>query len=404
MTDGSDGTPWRAEPVIEWLFHKGRKLPGSERMLDALCRQVVAAGLPLDRVGVFLTTLHPLYFGFRLGWTPEAGIEVARATHQQRHSLEVTTSPVLAVMKGDRLIRRRLDAAEAELDYSILAELKAEGFTDYLVVPLEFGNGARNALTLATRRPGGFSGHDLAELEKLLHVFTLLLENDVNQTIARTILDTYIGPATGRRVLEGQIARGDGSRLDAVIWCSDLRESTRLSEELPDEAFLDLLNDYFEVTAGAWLAQGGEVLKFIGDAALGVIPVADGDGEGMSPAAACARALAAAREALARAAEVNAARTAAGKTAFRFGVGLHRGAVMYGNIGVPTRLDFTVTGSAINHAVRVEGLCKPLGRTVVATEAVARHQPEAWAALGSRILRGAAQPVAVFGLARDEAK
>ena len=402
MAGVADGSLWQADPVIDWLFHKGRKLPDAERMLDALCRHVVAAGLPLDRVGVFLNTLHPLYFGYRLGWSPEAGIEVIAATHAQKGSLEITTSSIAAVITSGRQMRRRLGDPDVRLDYDIQHRLRAEGFTDYLVTPLEFGNGARNALSLATRRPGGFSDHDMAELEKLLHIFTLLLENHVNQAIAHTILDTYIGPATGRRVLEGQIARGDGSRLDAAIWCSDLRDSTRLSEDLPDAAYLDLLNDYFEATAGALLAHGGEVLKFIGDAVLGVIPVADGDSDGLSAAAACARLLAAAREALSRAAQVNADRAAAGKSEFRFGIGLHRGAVMYGNIGVPERLDFTVTGAAINHAVRVEGLCKPLGQTVVATEAVARHRPEAWRALGSQALRGAAQPVAVYGLVADE--
>lgn len=398
MTEQATAAAWRAEPIVDWLFHKGRKLPSADRILAALCDQVVAAGLPLDRANVFLTTLHPLYYGFMLAWTPEAGVSRHTAAHDQRASHAATRSPVVAVGAGERLIRRRLEGAAARIDYPILQELRDQGFTDYLATALEFGNGTRHVLSLATRRPGGFTHHDLGELEKLLHIFTMLLENDINQSIARTVLDTYIGPVSGRRVLDGAIARGDGRRLDAVIWFADLRGSTRLSEELSHTDFLDLLNDFFEATAGALLAQGGEVLKFIGDASLGVIPIGDGDPIHQTEAAACARALAAVRDALGRADRVNAARAAAGKLAFRFGIGLHRGEVMFGNIGVPERLDFTVVGAAANQASRVEGMCKQLGRPVIATGCVAQFHSEAWCSLGTHALQGMSHPIELFRL------
>src|SRR6185503_1502823 len=157
--------------------------------------------------------------------------------------------------------------------------------------------------------------------------------------LARTLLETYLGRISGAKVLDGQIKRGDGQSIDAVIWFSDLRESTPLSASLGEQRFLELLNDYFAATAGAVLEHGGEVLRFIGDASLAVFPTA-----GATARDACLRATAAARSARARAVAANARRIAAGLPGFACGVGLHFGRVLYGNIGIPERLEFSVIG------------------------------------------------------------
>jgi adenylate cyclase len=194
-------------------------------------------------------------------------------------------------------------------------------------------------------------------------------------------------------VLEGQIKRGDGEELDAVIWFSDLRDSTPLSRSLGERRFLDLLNDYFEATAGAVLEHGGEVLRFIGDASLAVFPTSR-----ESPQAACTRAVAAARAARDRARESNAKRVKAGLPPFNCGVGLHLGRVLYGNIGTPDRLEFSVIGAAANEAARIEALCKDTGKDVVLSESVVAQLDERWPSLGKFELRGVPQPMEVFAL------
>jgi adenylate cyclase len=171
-----------------------------------------------------------------------------------------------------------------------------------------------------------------------------------NMQKARNILAAYLGPSAGEKVLAGQIRRGDGQDINAVIWFCDLRDSTPLADSMSRREFLALLNDYFECVLGPVLEQQGQVLRFIGDAALAIFPV------GERPAEACAKALAAAREAIVRMGKLNQARS----RPLRFGIGLHLGELTYGNIGTPTRIEFTVIGAAANEAARIEGLCKVL--------------------------------------------
>jgi adenylate cyclase len=273
----------------------------------------------------------------------------------------------------------------------VLHELKAQGMTDYVMAEVLFGGGVRNSVSLTTRRPGGFTDHDIAEIQKLLHPFALIMENFNNRDLARTLLETYLGRISGSRVLEGQIKRGDGEELDAVIWFSDLRDSTPLSRLLGERRFLELLNDYFEATAGAVLEHGGEVLRFIGDASLAVFPTSR-----ETPKAACARAVAAARAARDRARTSNTKRVKAGLPPFNCGVGLHLGRVLYGNIGTPDRLEFSVIGAAANEAARIEALCKDTGQDVVLSSTVVAQLGESCSSLGRFPLRGVEQPIEVF--------
>jgi adenylate cyclase len=269
--------------------------------------------------------------------------------------------------------------------------------TDWVIVEVVFGSGQRNAVSLATRRPGGFSDHDIAETQKLLHLFALLMENFTNRELAQTLLETYLGRKTGKRVLQGQIRRGDGESIDAVIWFSDLRESTPLARRLGEQRFLGLLNDYFEATAGAVLEHGGEVLRFIGDASLAVFPVA-ADADAQARRGTCATAVEAARSARARAAAANERRGAAGEEPFHCGIGLHLGRVLYGNIGTPERLEFSVIGAAANETARIESLCKRTGRDVVLSRAVADALGAQWPVLGHFELAGVDRPMEVLAL------
>ena len=387
-------TQWSVSPVIDWLLHKGRMLRTPEAVVAELCARVRAAGMPLDRVAFFFWTLHPQYFGVAMFWDGKE-VKVGRGTRALLRSDTYLKSPAAAIRDGERVIRRRLERADCPLDWPVLEELKAEGMTDYVIVEVVFSNGSRNSISLATRQPGGFSDHDISEVERLLHVFALAMENFIHRDMARTLLETYLGRISGSRVLDGQVQRGDGDEIDAVIWFSDLRDSTPLSAQLGERSFLELLNEYYETTAGAVLEHGGEVLRFIGDASLAVFPIADG---AESRRAVCARAIDAARAARTRGLAANERRSGAGLPNFSFGVGLHLGRVLYGNIGTAERLEFSVIGSAANETARIEALCKETRRDVVLSRNVVDELDEHCPSLGSFELRGVARPVEVFAL------
>jgi adenylate cyclase len=285
-------------------------------------------------------------------------------------------------------IHRRLADPDCPMDYPVLADLRSQGATDYLAVPLEFLNGEVHVASFSTRRPGGFSDGELAALRRVLPPLTRVAEIYALSRKAGNILEAYLGRQAGAKVLAGQIRRGDSEELHAVIWFCDLRDSTPLADSMSRTAFLDLLNQYFECVLGPVLERGGEVLRFIGDAALAIFPV------GENPVNACEKAVEAAREAIARMQALNEAR----QPPLRFGIGLHLGTVLYGNIGTPTRIEFTVIGAAANEAARIESLCKSLDTSLVVSEQVVRHLPGTWKPLGRHALRGVGEPVALFTL------
>jgi adenylate cyclase len=383
---------WSVTPVIDWLMHKGRHLPTREEVVGGICERVRAAGMPIDRVAFFFWTLHPQYSGVALFWDGRK-VTLNRGEHGFRSTEQYLSSPAARITGGERVIRRRLEDPACVLDFPVLRELREQGMTDYVIAEVLFSGGVRNSVSLTTRRPGGFLDHDIAEIQRLLHPFALIMENFNGRDLARTLLETYLGRISGAKVLDGQIKRGDGEELEAVIWFSDLRDSTPLSRTLGERRFLELLNDYFESTAGAVLEHGGEVLRFIGDASLAVFPTS-----GEPPRAACRRAVAAARAARTRAAAANNRRMAAGLPAFAYGVGLHLGHVLYGNIGTAERLEFSVIGAAANEAARIEAQCKETGQDIVLSRTVAQELDERCASLGKFDLRGVAQPVEIFAL------
>lgn len=219
---------------------------------------------------------------------------------------------------------------------------------------------------------------------------------------AEDLLKTYLGERTGERVLAGRTTRGDGEKIHAVIWLCDLRDSTRLSQSLSVEEFFRALNEFFDCTAEAVLAHGGEILGYLGDAVFAIFAIG-GTGRPLSEACfpeegACAAALAAARDARARVDALNRRRNASGEPALDFGLALHVGDVMYGNLGIAQRMQFTVVGAAANEAARLAGMCRELGRWVLVSAAFPRCFPGEMVSLGRHTLRGVATPQEIFTL------
>ncbi len=226
------------------------------------------------------------------------------------------------------------------------------------------------------------------------------------QPSAQELLFTYLGKRTGERVLSGLVNRGEGEKIHAVIWYCDLRDSTSLAESMSLESFLGILNDFFDCMAGAVLDNGGEILRFIGDAALAIFPIG-GTTKSLREVCiptegACERALAAARDARSRIETLNKQRRSRGELPLGFGLGLHVGEVMYGNIGVPERLEFTVIGPAANEAAHLEALCKELDQSILISWEFPRCFPDQMRSLGLHRLHGVSTPREIFELLEED--
>jgi adenylate cyclase len=380
-------------PLLGWLLNEAPGYSSAGDLTAALAARMVAAGIPLWRMTVLLRTLHPELVGTTYTWRRRNwALEETRAPRTVLDSPGYLNSPLRPIFEGAGGIRRRLEGASPVLDYGIVRELHAEGATDYVAMPMMFSDGSIHVVTLSSDQPGGFSTGDLGHVYEVLAVLGRLYEAQAMRRTAADLLDTYLGRHAGERVLNGSIRRGDGEDIRAVIWFCDLRESTPLARAMSRQAFLHLLNEYFDAMAGSVLKHGGQVLRYIGDAALAIFPIA-GDG-----ADAHARALAAAREAAQGIAAVNAKRRGAGTPEIAFGIGLHVGEVTYGNIGTASRLEFTVIGEAANYAARVEAQCKDLGEPIVVSAEFARGAAASFRSLGARPMKGVEGPQELFAL------
>jgi adenylate cyclase len=383
----------RAQPMIDWLVASAHSVEGAPEFLTAICKRFVAEGVPLERCTVHARTLHPEFFGFTIRWRPDAPTEFIPQYHGGTTEAAYQNSPVYWLFGGAERFRRRLGSPEVAVDFSILPELKAQGFTDYLALRLPFTDGTNNAITLATTRPSGFSDDDVAFIDALIPHVAIVFEARVGHRIVANILGAYLGADASRRVLGGEVTRGSGEVINAAILFADIRDFTGVSETLPGNQVIQLLNAYFESVIHAVEGHGGQVLKLIGDGILAIFPLGRG---GAKPA--CFAALSAASSAFANLVEVNRTRVAAGERAIRVGITLHLGPVIYGNIGGASRLDFTVIGPAVNLVSRLQKICRTLGKGLLFSAVFAREAGNPAISLGYHTLRGNAEPQEVFGL------
>ncbi|MFC0238960.1 adenylate/guanylate cyclase domain-containing protein [Rhodopseudomonas telluris] len=383
------------EELQRWLLLEAA---GERELLltfEALMWRMNAAGLPIDRATLHIGTLHPQLLGFAWNWRSSDGlcdeVQVPQATAETD---AFKLNPLRWIFEQGIAIRRDPQDAAAQAEFPIMRDLAASGYTEYLALPLG-GEGFRHAVTLATTRPGGFGDEHLAEIRRVLVLFTLHVERHIAARISTNALGAYLGPVAAAKVLSGDIKRGSGEPIRAIIWVSDMRGFTDLSDRLSGWDTITVLNAYFEVFVDAVLAQGGEVLKFIGDGLLAVFPLSD---EGCAAGNA---ALAAAQAAQAGLTRLNlepppGLADVEGWRPLRAGIALHEGEVFFGNIGAPNRLDFTVIGPAVNEASRVEALQKTLGHNILITAAAARHISLPLEPLGEHPLRGVAAPMAIL--------
>src|ERR1700730_2765356 len=385
--------------VVNWLMDGARSAQQGDHVLKKLCDDLLACGIPLWRVAVFVRTLHPDVFGRSFVWRPGADVVVSQAPHTITTRDDYLRSPVLAVYETGKPVRHLLTGPPGADETPFLADLRAEGVTDYVAIPLVFTDGSLHCVTWSTKHPGGFTDEHRDAVRRIIHPFARVAEIRALQRTASNLLDTYVGNNAGARVLAGQIRRGHADKIHAAIWLSDMRGFTTLSDRLPPEAIVDVLNRYFECQVPGVVEHGGVVLKFMGDGLLAIFPIASDDSDVKEV---CARVLEAARAARTNVAALDASEGGTLGHQLRFGRGLHVGGGVYGNIGAVGRLDFTCIGPAVNLAARLEKIAAKLGRTVIASTRVAQQCPSEMESLGEFSVAGFASPQTAYGL-RDEA-
>ncbi|GIL00859.1 MAG: adenylate cyclase [Alphaproteobacteria bacterium] len=354
------------DELVAWMADGAQPFHDGRRIVAELCERLNRAGVPVDLYRLFLFTIHPTIMGRRLQWTAAAGTQITEADFALFETDQYTRNPLPRVIETRRPLRLHLADPGCPRDYIVVEELRAAGFTDYLCQPVIYVDGEVHTMSWSSRHPGGFSPAAVAALERIRAPLTRLIESYILRLNAANIISTYVGRGAGERVLRGHIRRGDAEEIAAVILFADLKSYTELSNRESAVAVLGALNRFFDAFEEPIRANGGEILKFMGDGLLAIFPVRDdvGGTAGEAARAAAARGACAAVDA-ARAALVTA------EPAIGFRSAVHVGRLSYGNIGASRRLDFTAIGPAVNLAARLLSVASSLGRDDVCSAEIA---------------------------------
>jgi len=344
-------------PLVDWLLRDAAYIATPEAFTEALADKMIEQGFALSRLSVLAWSLHPMIAGKHYLWSKtKEELQVFAPSYAIYDEPKYRNSPMLHVSQGLGGVRHRLTAGNEITAFPILEDLQNEGATDYVAMPLPFSDGRINVMTVATDTPDGFSTEHLGLIFECSAVIARFYEVFMQRENAKSLLETYVGKRSGARVLGGEIRRGDGDEIDAAIMFCDLRGSTLLEDLLGRKAYIALLNTFFESTSDLIEENGGEVLKFIGDAVLAVFPA------GSNPDLARQNALTAARLIVQALKPIGAEM---GVPDLDCAIGIAFGSVTYGNIGSRERLDFTVIGQAANIAARLGDYGKSINAQIV---------------------------------------
>lgn len=376
-------------PLIDWLLRQASSIPTPEELTAALVEKLTEHGIAISRFSVLIWSQHPQIAGKNYIWNKETGeVTTYAPSYEIYDHPRFMNSPLFHVSRGLGGVRQKLDDAHFSNSFPIMQDLKDEGATDYVAMPLPFSDGRTNVMTLTCDHPDGFTTANLGLVFECAAVISRFYEVFNQKENARSLLETYVGKRTGARVLGGEFRRGGGDDIDAAIMFCDLRGSTRLEETLGRADYITLLNQFFETTSTTVQDHNGEVLKFIGDAVLAVFP-AGNDAE-----AACAQALQSARDIVARLDEL---RISEGGHDCDCSIGIAFGRVTYGNVGSKERLDFTVIGQAANIAARLGDYGKTIGHRIVVSRDIAGADANV-INLGEVALHNVSRPVESFAV------
>jgi adenylate cyclase len=387
-----------------WITEAGLSGQNESTTLTGFCERAVTLGLPIARAIVLADTLHPMYEGRAFRWSRDQGSTVLTEYGRSEEDIgRWQRSPFFRLEEtGEPLFRKRL-AGVAASEFPVLTELRAAGMTDYLAIMNRFGAegtiGDLDAVysSWATDEPAGFRDAHVTDLRLLTPLLALTIKSASLARITKTLVETYLGRDAGRRVLQGRIARGVADRIEAVLWFSDLRGYTRISDTSVPEAIIPLLNDYADAIISAIHEQGGDVLKLMGDGILAIFTFEDRGRAGNA-------ALAAAEAARRNLAGLNRQRAEKNLPTAELYLGLHIGEVFYGNIGSKERLDFTVVGPAVNEVSRIASLCRSVDQPLLVSSAFAAALGESrdrLVSVGRYALRGVGRAQELYTLNPD---
>ena len=389
--------PLRRHKVLDWLVIETPTQPFIDNIFVEMCNRLVAEGVPVARATLHFSTHNPQWLGARILWkTGMTEAEIQTFGYGVELTSQYLDSPIHAINEGANEVRQPIEGRDERGSWHPLYDdLKQDGYTDYVAWPIDHTHGRRHVASFATDRPGGFTDEHIAVLKDLLPALALVSEIRLKNRLARTLLETYVGPHASEQILAGATTRGSGVTVGAAIMICDLRDFTKLSDIWPRDDVIELLNGYFDAMSEPIEKFGGEILKFMGDGLLAIFPLSDPE--------ACLNLMRAIGEAQTAMVELNVRNVASGHDALGYGIGVHVGDVMYGNIGSKRRLDFTVIGPAVNVASRLESLTKEIKRPVLLSRAFVEMAgcDKILENLGSYPLRGLGEPIDVFAFSAD---
>ena len=391
--------------LIGWLVNRGLEGADKQELLEGYCARLVELGVPLMRFHAAQSALHPVYGGTGYSWYQERGGEFETFAYSEEASEMWQQSPLYALLNEDiDIVHERLIDRNEPSRFPLLNDLRENGATEYYATGVSFDiptqgtpGGTKKPvdgvlMSWTSNAPDGFRERDLDLINTALPHLGLALKAASSARIAHDLMRVYLGRDAGQRVLSGEIRRGSLQQIDAVIWNFDLEGFTSLSEELPGDEIIEMLNEYLAVAVDVVHECDGSILKFMGDGLMAMFDVGEIDAD----ARAALGAVAVLQD---RMADLNAHRQSEGLPVAKYTLALHSGEILYGNIGAESRLDFTVIGPAVNQAARIAGMHRSLGQRILISDDVARAaQPCAHEliSVGRYMLRGVPEPKELF--------
>ncbi|MBG6147944.1 adenylate cyclase [Labrenzia sp. EL_142] len=385
--------PIVAADVVQWLYSDASYLNDTLEIVSEMAARLRDGNVPVDRATTGIWVVHPNVRAEASVWASDGTKELRLYTADNSSDEDYQSSPIQRVHQTNQAVRVRISERPEEAEeFPVAIDLREEGYTDYIALPMPFSDGSVKVASFATKAPSGFRSGHISVFESLIRPLALVCELKTLRRTAETVLDTYVGPRAGSKVLDGTTRRGQGEWIKAVVSFADIRGFTRLSNTLPADMIVNFLNKYFGAMTAAVEAHGGEVLKFIGDEVMAIFPY-ETEEEARDAAR---RALLAARDTLGRIDEINRSNKCAQTPDLSVGIALHAGDVFYGNVGSETRLDFTVVGPVVNLAARIAELAKDLHREVLVSDALSDIMGCRSGLFGRYQVKGFDDPVSVY--------
>lgn len=383
------------DKVADWLTKTALSGASLEQIVRGFCERIAAAGLPVVRVHLSFAMLHPLYDALGFTWRQQSGLEIEGYRHDNGNPDVFLKSPYFQLLNNGLDYMRRKIPAEGPVEFPVFEDLRRENVTDYIAFMQPFGDDSVQGMmgSWSTDHKDGFTEEMVGALMRLQNHLAVAAKMAVLDKLASNMLTTYLGMDAGQRVLKGQVRRGDGETIRAALVMGDMRESTSLADQESRQDYIDTLNAFFDALAAPFNRNGGQILSFLGDGFLAVYPC---DRHREPSKAAAQAAMSAVRQAQIRMEDLNGERKKSGLDPIGFGLGMHIGNVMFGNVGLRDRLTFSAFGSAVNEVVRLQALTKKLDCDVIASEAFADYAEGDWIDLGQRKLRGVRQKVTIM--------